>query len=451
MERIAIALPKGRLLPPTTRLFSGWGLSEYNPLSRNYRPLSAKFPQVFFKVFQEKDIPVQVAVGNYDLGICGGHFFEELLAGYPQSPVIKLYQFDWGKGFLFLACHKSFPVYSLGELKGNSLRLASEFPNLSEAWVLKLRLRHYRLFSLHGAAYVYPPEDADLVVVPASSEAALERAGLRVLGRVTATDGCLIANKESWQSKDLSSLIKNFSFNTDQEKEGFYIPEEEVIKPATIRLALPDGHLQPGAVEFLRGCGFKVDEYEKGRWRPEVGIGWLSCKVIRPQDMPLQVACGNFDLAITGKDWFMDHLCRFPTSPVEKLADFDFGQVRIVAVVHQSLPVENVTELRYYLTGFSSPLKVASEYINLADKYAQENHLSPYRLIPTWGASEAFLPEDADMLIENTQTGQTLVQHNLKVIDTLFQSTACLITNQNSLQTKKEYLNPLIKKLTSCR
>ena len=37
------------------------------------------------------------------------------------------------------------------------------------------------------------------------------------------------------------------------------------------------------------------------------------------------------------------------------------------------------------------------------------------------------MPEDADLLIENTQTGQTLAKNNLKIIDTLFQSTACLI------------------------
>jgi ATP phosphoribosyltransferase len=74
-------------------------------------------------------------------------------------------------------------------------------------------------------------------------------------------------------------------------------------------------------------------------------------------------------------------------------------------------------------------LRVASEYVNIADKYARDNHLGMYRVIPTWGASEAFLPGDADLLIENTQTGRTLARHNLKIIDPLFESTACLIGN----------------------
>jgi ATP phosphoribosyltransferase len=50
-------------------------------------------------------------------------------------------------------------------------------------------------------------------------------------------------------------------------------------------------------------------------------------------------------------------------------------------------------------------------------------------VIPTWGATEAFLPDDADLLIENTETGGTIARHNLKIIDTLFESTACLIGN----------------------
>ncbi|MCX6008509.1 MAG: ATP phosphoribosyltransferase, partial [Chloroflexi bacterium] len=168
----------------------------------------------------------------------------------------------------------------------------------------------------------------------------------------------------------------------------------------------------------------------------------------RPQDMPLQVANGNFDLAITGKDWLLDHLCRFPSSPVVELADLGFGQVKVVAVVSQDLAVANVEQLkRLILDGKVSPLRVASEYVNIADKYLHDNHVSRYKLIPTWGASEAFLPEDADLLIENTQTGKTLAKHNLKIMDTLFQSTACLIGNRNSVESfpKKEKIASLVE------
>jgi ATP phosphoribosyltransferase len=171
--------------------------------------------------------------------------------------------------------------------------------------------------------------------------------------------------------------------------------------------------------------------------RPSVDLDWLGIKVIRPQDMPLQVANGNFDLAVTGEDWLQEHLYRFPPSPVAKLLTLGFGGVKIVAAVSQNIPVTSIGELRVLVqSGEFAPLRVASEYINIADKYLRDNHVSPYKLIPTWGASEAFLPEDADLLIDNAQTGRTLAQHNLKIIDVLFQSTACLIGNKDSLDSR---------------
>jgi ATP phosphoribosyltransferase len=192
-----------------------------------------------------------------------------------------------------------------------------------------------------------------------------------------------------------------------------------------IWLALADGHQQKPTLEFLARAGIVVSEDPR---RPAINLDGVNVKVIRPQDMPLQVANGNFDLAITGEDWLADHLFKFPSSPVKKILSLGFGRVRIVAVVSKKLPFESPQDFRAPLRRQDIvSLRIASEYINIADKYARDNHLSPCRLIPTWGATEAFLPEDADLLIENTQTGRTLAQHGLRIIDTLFESSACLI------------------------
>ncbi|GAJ07923.1 unnamed protein product, partial [marine sediment metagenome] len=114
------------------------------------------------------------------------------------------------------------------------------------------------------------------------------------------------------------------------------------------------------------------------------------------------------------------------------------GGVKIVAVVSKDLSVSDAYSLRQFNAGRSTPLRVASEYVNIADKYARDNHLGMYRIIPTWGATEAFLPEDADLLIENTSTGRTIARHNLKIIDTLFESTACLIGNKDSVSSSSK-------------
>jgi ATP phosphoribosyltransferase len=168
--------------------------------------------------------------------------------------------------------------------------------------------------------------------------------------------------------------------------------------------------------------------------------------------MPLQVANGNFDLAITGEDWLYEHLCRFPSSPARKILTLGFGKVKIVAVVSKRLPCDSTQDLRSPFRRHSLPtLRIASEYTNIADKFARDNHLSPYRLLPTWGASEAFIPEDADVLIENTQTGRTLAQHNLKIVDTLFESSACIIGNMhpiNNSEAKNKEIARIIELLS---
>ncbi|GAH76047.1 unnamed protein product, partial [marine sediment metagenome] len=225
---------------------------------------------------------------------------------------------------------------------------------------------------------------------------------------------------------------------------------EEAAKDV-VRLALPDGHQQLPTLQLLTKAGIHLDDYPSAvrNRRPTTDLPGVTIKVIRPQDMPLQVANGNFDLAITGRDWLMEHLYQFPSSPVRELLDLKLGKVKIVAVVSKDLSVANVHGLRVLNAERAVPLRVASEYVNIADKYARDNHLSLYRVVPTWGASEAFLPEDADLLIENTQTGRTLARHNLKIIDTLFQSTACLIGNTNRVPSsvKEKRIKSIIETL----
>lgn len=177
----------------------------------------------------------------------------------------------------------------------------------------------------------------------------------------------------------------------------------------------------------------------------------VSVKVVRPQDTPLQVANGNFDLAVTGRDWLTDHLSQFPSSPVKEVLDLNMSRVRLVAVVHEDFGIEDTAGLRRLISEREKPLRVASEYVNLADRYARDNRLGHYHVVPTWGASEAFLPEDADLLIENTETGRTIARHNLTIIDTLFHSSARLIANVDSLAdpVKGKRMTAIIDKLRS--
>ncbi|MFC2032152.1 ATP phosphoribosyltransferase [Chloroflexota bacterium] len=455
--QIKIALPKGRLLDETTALLkmAGWELGGYHSKARLYRLRSRKFHNLLAKIFQEKDIPIQVAVGNYDLGICGLDWVEELLVKYPSSALVKVKNLEYGRGILNVVASRSGRAITADGLPARQgvTRIASEYPNLAESFAAKNRLRRFSVFPLCGAAEVYPPESADLALISGMTEAELLSYGLTLVSNVLSFRALLIANRDSWETKDMSGILASLEDKLPSVQEevagvatrlsteagisvGAQFEEAEDI----VRLALPDGHQQLPTLELFNKAGIQVDDYQSamGNRRPTSNLEGVTIKVIRPQDMPLQVANDNFDLAISGRDWLIEHLYQFPSSPVTEFLDLKSGRVRIVAVVSKDLPADDVSSLRQISAERPVSFRVASEYVNIADKYARDNHLGMYRVVPTWGATEAFLPEDADLLIENTETGQTIARHNLKIIDNLFTSTACLIGNRSDIPSARK-------------
>jgi ATP phosphoribosyltransferase len=471
-KQLKIALPKGRLLAETAKLLQevGWGLSGYHEKARSYHLESTRFPYLQARVFHEKDIPVQVTLGNYDLGICGLDWLEELLAKYPSSALVKVRSLGYGEGALYMAASQWAGASTVGELPAGprAIRIASEYPNLAELFALRKRLKRFSIFPLWGAAEVYPPESADLALITGGADETLFNYDLVPVSKVLDFNAFLVSNKRSWETKDLSDILSSINGKLLARQKHTSPADTATVPPMagrsiswgthyeemtedTVRLALPDGHQQLPALQLLGQAGIQIDNdaIQAGNRRPATNLAGVTAKAVRPQDMPLQVANGNFDLAITGRDWLMEHLCQFPSSPVKELLDLKFGWVKIVAVVSKELSVTDVYSLRQTGAERSLPLRVASEYVNIADKYARDNHLGMYRVIPTWGASEAFLSEDADLLIENTQTGRTIARHNLKIIDTLFESTACLITNTNSIfsSSKRERMESITEAL----
>jgi ATP phosphoribosyltransferase len=456
---VKLALPKGRLWSDTAALLKRVGLElmEYEERSRSYRPKSTKFPDLFLKVFQEKDIPIQVAIGNYDLGICGLDWVEELLAKYPSGDLVKAGDLGYGKSDLYVVASGYAGVSSVEESNDrfDRVRIVSEYQNLAESFALRQRLRRFSILPIWGAAEVYPPESADLAIIAETSVSSFADYNLVPLARILTSKAFLIANRKSLAKADMSEFLSCLEPSEIEAEQEQPLPImtgkefEEAPQGEKIRLALPDGHQQRPTMEFLKRAGIGIQGYSDPleTRRPTIELDGVSIKVIRPQDMPLQVANENFDLAITGEDWLKDHLYRFPSSPVQEILALGFGKVTIVAVVSDDLPANDVGVLRDLVGGLLPTIRVASEYVNIADKYARDNHLERYKIIPTWGASEAFLPEDADLLIENTETGETLARHNLRIIDTLFESSACLIGNRNTLSDplKKDRIEHIIK------
>ena len=451
-----VALPKGSLLEETAALLerAGWQMEGYAPDARLYRLKSGRYAHLSSKILNERDIPVQVSVGNYDLGICGEDWVQELLVKFRDMELVKVKPLGYGGDSLHMAASPLLEVDDRSDLSSlkQLVRIASEYPNIAESFALDARLRRFSIFEVYGSPGTYPPEHAELAVVRGSGGIP---AGLVDLGVILSYGACLVANRNSWQCKNLSELLNPLGEALGQ----VTVPVTPIprisgvamnltaVSADTLRLALPDGHQQSHVVKLLQKAGIGIEDYpsSRGNRRPVIDIPGTTVKVIRPQDMAAQVANGNFDVAITGQDWLREHLLQFPESPVKELLDLKYGWVKIVAVVAENMAVEDIDGLKEKCEAMDQPLRVASEYINIADDYAYEKRLGRYRVVPTWGATEAFLPEDADLLIENTETGGTIRRHNLKIIDTLFESTACLIGHRGRL--RKPELKPRVDAL----
>lgn len=150
---------------------------------------------------------------------------------------------------------------------------------------------------------------------------------------------------------------------------------------------------------------------------PRVG----EVRILRPQEIPVYVAEGLFDLGITGRDWVEE-----TASDVVSLGELRYSKatsspVRVVVAVADSSPATSVSDL-------GDGVRVTTEYPELTRRYFAERGVrADVRL--SYGASEAKIPDIADCVVDITETGRALRAAGLRVIDTVLTSYTELIAN----------------------
>src|SRR5438093_6833010 len=304
---IKLALPAGELRTSIADLLDSAGISieGYGEGSRSYRLAARNNGAVTARVFREKDIPVQLALGNYEVGICSISWVREMQARFPSQPMVALADLGIGRSSLWAVgaaghCDRLEDLSRLGVV-----RMASEYSNIAETFARSMRLARYRVQPVWGAAEAYPPEYADFVVVSAAGAIALRYNGLRPLFEILDDSAWLIANATALPTRDLSSVTAPLISSGVRTSggDGLRLPaplaRQPVKRPASqrdsLRMAVPDGHQQRHVVEALREAGLTLDGYGDGRAlrRPSSRVDGLEAKVIRPHDMPQLVANGE--------------------------------------------------------------------------------------------------------------------------------------------------------------
>ncbi len=207
---LKIALPKGELQEQTASLLREQGLeiAGYHGKSRAY---TAVHKGISCRAFREKDISIQVSVGNYDLGICGEDWVEELVARHAGAELITVADLGVPKGKVFMAASSQQGVQNMEQLVGamgtKAIRVVSQYPHLAESYALRQRIPRFRVFPVWGASEAYPPEAAEAAVLLGRSRRELLRKGLIALDILLDASLVVIANRLSFQHKDLSPFL----------------------------------------------------------------------------------------------------------------------------------------------------------------------------------------------------------------------------------------------------
>jgi ATP phosphoribosyltransferase len=186
----------------------------------------------------------------------------------------------------------------------------------------------------------------------------------------------------------------------------------------SLKLVLPKGRINTKVLKLLSDCGIELIGGERD-YRPKAYGFDLDVKLLKSQNIPSLVEIGQHDIGFAGLDWIKER-----RSEVEILKDLNFDPVEIVTCIPEDWDWQEMQQRK---------LIVASEYKNISTDYLDRLGLN-YQLLRSYGATEVFPPEDADMIIDNTSTGTTIRANRLKIVDTVMTSTTQFIANSQALQ-----------------
>jgi ATP phosphoribosyltransferase len=192
-----------------------------------------------------------------------------------------------------------------------------------------------------------------------------------------------------------------------------------------LKLVLPKGSLEKATLELFEAADLKVSRSSSVQYKATIDDPRvIDVRILRPQEIPVYVAEGLFDLGITGRDWIEE-----TNSTVESLGELKYSKVtsnpvRIIVAVPSDSPYESVAQL-------PQGVRVSSEYPELTRRYFADKGINADIKL-SYGATEAKVPDIVDCIVDITETGNALRAAGLKIIDTILVSYTELIANPNS-------------------
>ena len=201
----------------------------------------------------------------------------------------------------------------------------------------------------------------------------------------------------------------------------------------TINIALPKGRLGEKAHDIFEKNGFGCPSIREGGRKlifenEENGVRYFW---VKPSDVAVYVERGVADIGVVGKDILLEQ-----SSDVYELLDLGIGKCRmaVAGVKGERLSTDHT-------------LRVATTFPNIAREYYRKQSRE-IDIIELHGSVEiAPVLHMSDVIVDIVETGTTLKENNLEVLETIVPISARLIANKASYKFKYEKIMELCDKI----
>jgi ATP phosphoribosyltransferase len=204
----------------------------------------------------------------------------------------------------------------------------------------------------------------------------------------------------------------------------------------TTHLAVPKGRIETGVTNLLAAAGMELRAGPRG-YRPVLSVPGYEVKMLKPQNIVEMLAAGSRDVGFAGADWVAEK-----AADLVELLDTGLDPVRMVAAAPESVIADGTLPKRH--------LVVASEYERITRDWIRRRGLDA-TFVHSYGATEVFPPEDADVIVDISATGETLAANGLAVVDELLRSSTRLYASPQAFDSpaKKTTIDGLVVSLRS--
>ncbi len=236
-------------------------------------------------------------------------------------------------------------------------------------------------------------------------------------------------------------LMQRFTPGANAIGFAIYLDELERLNPevqdsaasAWLNIALPKGRLGDKAYKLLAEAGYRANEdYNDTRKlvveNPEAGVRYF---LVKPSDVAIYVEHGAADIGIVGKDILTES-----DADVYELLDTGMGKCRMC-----------VAGPKNFVDDESRALRVATKFVNIArDHYERRGR--DIDIIKLNGSIElAPILGLSDVIVDIVETGTTLRENNLAVIEEFMPISARFIANKASYKFKYQQMSTLLNKM----